>query len=253
MTAPTALAEELEALHRFLEPTTNHRDVAEFLRARAWSPCGAGDWAIALLSPDGQAVARISPFDPVALLTARVYRNSRSTGLVPRLLGVHSRDGGGNLLVMERLFPASAAEATEFLRRLHSWKEESDDVEDRSSPKLPREMVDLARTVTRIHAGSSRTLPWFGPLDTNPSNIMRHRDGHLVLIDPYYADGPNLYATAQNDPDLLVARIPEHRRRYMTEIPLVESGPWPESERAAMRDAIRKADARATTEAPDHG
>ena len=33
------------------------------------------------------------------------------------------------------------------------------------------------------------------------------------MIDLFYADGPNLYATAATDPDLIVARIPEAERR----------------------------------------
>jgi hypothetical protein len=42
----------------------DHRDAAQALLAAGWTPCGAGDWAIALRSPDGTAAARISPFDP---------------------------------------------------------------------------------------------------------------------------------------------------------------------------------------------
>jgi hypothetical protein len=41
----------------------------------------------------------------------------------------------------------------------------------------------------------------------------------------FYADGPDVYATAVTDPDLVVARIPEAERRFKTEMPLAAS--WP--------------------------
>ncbi|WP_269460968.1 hypothetical protein [Actinoplanes derwentensis] len=38
---------------------------------------------------------------------------------------------------------------------------------------------------------------------------MRTVDGRLVVVDLFYADGPNLCASAATDPDLVVARTPE--------------------------------------------
>lgn len=73
---------------------------------------------------------------------------------------------------------------------------------------------------------------------------MRGSDGRLVLTDPFYADGPALYATAGSDPDAVVARIPEDQRRFMTEIPLAASGPWEPADREAMRTGLAAADAR---------
>lgn len=73
---------------------------------------------------------------------------------------------------------------------------------------------------------------------------MRTSDGRLVLTDPYYADGPNLYATAERDPAHIVAVIPEDQRRFMTEIPLSQSGTWPREERQALRERLRLADER---------
>jgi hypothetical protein len=73
---------------------------------------------------------------------------------------------------------------------------------------------------------------------------MRATDGRLVVADLYYADGPNLYATAAADPDLVVARIPEDQRRFMTEIPMASSGPWDPRAQEAMRAGLAAADAR---------
>ena len=52
-----AQSEVLSRLHR----QADHRDTEEALLAAGWTPCGGGDWAIVLRSPDGTAAARISP------------------------------------------------------------------------------------------------------------------------------------------------------------------------------------------------
>jgi hypothetical protein len=57
-----------------------------------------------------------------------------------------------------------------------------------------------------------------------------------------YADGPNLYAAAEDDPERVVVLIPESERRFMTEIPLTESGPWTAEDREALREKLRRAD-----------
>ena len=73
---------------------------------------------------------------------------------------------------------------------------------------------------------------------------MRTHDGRLVVIDPFYADGPALYRAAIEDPDLVVARIPESSRRFMTEIPLATSGSWKPGEQETMRAGLAAADER---------
>ncbi|MCP1411752.1 hypothetical protein [Paenarthrobacter sp. A20] len=72
---------------------------------------------------------------------------------------------------------------------------------------------------------------------------MRTRDGRLVLTDPFYADGPNLYAAAASTPDLVAARIPKEQRKYITEIPLAGSGGWDEGGQEKIRQGLRAADA----------
>ncbi|MFC7376436.1 hypothetical protein ACFQS2_07710 [Brachybacterium sp. GCM10030267] len=208
---------------------STHTDVERALRSAGWARCGAGDWAIALASPDGDVVARLSPFDPVGPYTARLYRAAAPTGRVPQLFAHRRLAGGGDLQLMERLSAVSVPEAQEFLARLEAPEPE---------------LAELAALVVEIHLEARRDLPWCGPLDENPSNIMRNRTGRLVLADPYYADGPDLYATAERDPDLLVARIPETERRFLVDIPLTESGPWADADRQALREKLRRADAR---------
>ncbi|MFI5691243.1 hypothetical protein ACIA58_05350 [Kribbella sp. NPDC051586] len=207
----------------------DHRDVERDLLAAGWTHCGVGDWAIALQSPDGTTVARISPFDPAGPYVAALYREASYTRQVPRLFGHRRLTGGGDLQLMERLQPASEGEATAFHRAI--------------AARAP-EVADLAEVVHRVHARAQSELPWCGPLDHNPDNVMRAADGRLVVADLFSADGPNLYATVVSDPDLVVARIPEAERRFMTDIPLANTGPWESAVREKMRAALAVADAR---------
>ncbi|WP_229074998.1 hypothetical protein [Actinoplanes sp. DH11] len=207
----------------------NHRDVERTLLAAGWTPCGAGDWAIALRSPDGTTAARISPFDPTGPYTAALYRQAWHTRQVPELFAHNRLAGGGDLQVMEWLRPVAEDEAVAFHQAIAG-----------RAPQVA-ELVDVVR---RVHEQARRELPWCGPLDHNPANVMRAADGRLVAVDLFYADGPNLYTTAATNPDLVVAKIPEAERQFMTEIPLTASGPWEPEARDAMRAALAAAEAR---------
>lgn len=211
-----------------LPPEASHRDAERAFREAGWTPSGAGDWAFALRSPDGVAAVRISPFDPVGPYTAALYREAAHTGQVPRLFAHRRLAGGGDLQVMEWLHAVDEKDAVAFHTAI--------------AERAPH-VAELVDVVRRIHARAARALPWCGPLDQNPSNIMRGSDGRLVACDLYYADGPALYAMAGSDPTRFVTLLPESERRYLTEIPLAESGPWDEASRAAMRRGIAVADA----------
>lgn len=210
-------------------PDATHRDVVDQLRAVGWTPCGTGDWAWALRSPDGSAVARISPFDPAAPYSAALYRRAAATGQVPALIGHRVLDGGGDLTVMEALEPVTETEAAAFHRLLAT-----------GAP----EVAELVRHIRAVHAQGASEQPWWGPLDDNPANVMRGADGRFVVTDLYYADGPDLYRTVRDDPDRVVRAYPEPRRRYMTELPLASSGGWADGDAERMRAALAAADAR---------
>jgi hypothetical protein len=212
-----------------LGPQADHRDAERALHATGWTPCGAGDWAIALRSPDGAVAARISPFDPTGRYSAALYRDAAHTRQVPKLFAHRRLTGGGDLQVLEWLRPVPEDEAVAFHRAI--------------AMRTP-EVADLVDIVRRVHERARRELPWCGPLDNNPANVRRAGDGRLVVADLFYADGPNLYATAATDPDLIVALIPEAERRFMTEIPLVASGPWEPGAQKAMCAGLAAADAR---------
>ena len=200
---------ELSAL-RTLGPRTDHRDAEGVLRAAGWTACGAGDWAIALRSPAGAYAARISPFDPAGPYNAALYRRAAHTGQVPRLEAEVALEGGAHLMILEFLHVADPGRAGAFHRSVLA--------------RAP-EVAELADLVRSVHADACRELPWCGPVDTNPSNVMRRADGGLVLIDPFYADGPDLYGTVRSDPACVAAAIPSDRRRHMFDLPLRSSGP----------------------------
>lgn len=219
----------MDAVFESLPADADHRDAERAYADAGWTPCGAGDWAFALRSPDGAAAVRISPFDPTGPYTAALYREAAHTRQVPALFAHRRLTGGGDLQVMEWLETAPEDEAVTFHAAIAA-----------RTPEVA-ELVDIVR---RIHERALRELPWCGPLDENPANVMRGSDGRLVISDLYYADGPALYEMAGSDPDLFVTRIPEPERRFMTEIPLAASGPWDAAEREAMRLGLREADAR---------
>lgn len=217
------------AIAGLLSGHVDHREAERALREAGWTMCGAGDWAIALRSPDGTMAARISPFDPAGPYTAALYRQAAHTRQVPALFAHARLAGGGDLQVMEWLRPVPEDEAVAFHRAI--------------TARAPQ-VAELAAVVRRVHDRARRELPWCGPLDHNPANVMRAADGRLVVADLLCADGPHLYATAATDPGLLVARIPEPQRRFLTEIPLTSSGPWKPGEQDAMRAGLAAADAR---------
>jgi hypothetical protein len=221
MTSATA------GLLALLQREADHRDAEQALRKAGWTSCGAGDWAIALRSPDGTAVARISPFDPAGPYTAALYREAAHTRQVPELFAHRRLTGGGDLQIMEWLRPVSEPEAVTFLGAIA-----------RREP----EVAELVDAVRRVHERAQSELPWLGlKFDDNPENVMRAADGRLVAADLLGPDGPKLYAA---DPDLVVAWIPEDERRFMTDIPLTATGSWEPEVRAAMRAELAAADAR---------
>lgn len=149
------------------------------------------------------------PVRPGRPVHGGAYREAAHTRQVPRLFAHRRLVGGGDLQVMEWLRPVAEDEAVAFHRAL--------------AGRAP-EVAGLVDIVCRVHERAVPELPWCGPLDHNPANVMRAPDGRLVAADLFYADGPNLYAAAATNPDLVVARIPEAQRRFMTEMPLAASG-----------------------------
>lgn len=222
------------AILHTLPPDADHVVAEQELLAHGWSRCGVGDWAVVLASPSGRLAARISPFDPVAPYTAELFRRAVGTRLVPTLHAYVELEGGAVCTLMERLDPVPEERAVRFFAELEA--------------RVPG-MRELAATLDDVHALAAAELPWCGPIDPNPSNVMA-RDGELVLTDPFYADGPNLYGSLATDPTLVARLIPRERRRHMFELPMAESGPWDPEERERLTSALAEADRRLTASEP---
>jgi hypothetical protein len=212
-------------------PGADHAVVEQLLLAAGWSHCGAGDWAVVLASPSGRLAARISPFDPVAPYTAELFRRAAGTRQVPVLHAYVELEGGAVCTVMERLDPVPEERAADFFAALEARR---------------ADLRDLAAALEEVHARAAAELPWCGPIDPNPSNVMA-RDGALVLTDPFFADGKRLYGSLGTDATLVARLIPAGRRRHMFELPLAESGPWDVEERERLRSALAEADRRLGT------
>ena len=219
---------ELAALDG-LRSDSDHADAERLLTALGWTRCGVGDWAVVLASPAGSLAARISPFDPVAPYTAELFRRAAATRQVPALHAYVELDGGAVCTVMERLHPVEPEVGTVFFAALEARE-----------PHL----LGLVEALDLVYARAHSELPWCGPLDPNPSNVMCRADGELVLTDPFYADGPNLYGSLHTDPSRVARTIPPERRRHMFELPLAESGPWDDDERRLLQSQLARADQR---------
>jgi hypothetical protein len=218
-----------------LPADADHAVAEQVLTVAGWTRCGVGDWAVVLASPSGALAARICPFDPVAPYTAELFRRAAGTAQVPVLHAYVALEGGAVCTVMERLYAVEEDRAATFFRRL-----------DEPTPEL----AALAQVLTEVYAEAARDLPWCGPIDPNPANVMRRANGELVLTDPFYADGPHLYGSLHTDPSQVARRIPPEQRRHMFELPLAESGPWDEDERRLLRSALEQADQRLRAEGP---
>jgi hypothetical protein len=219
--------DELRVLET-LRPDADHRGAERALADAGWTRCGIGDWAVVLRSPSGRLAARISPFDPVAPYTAELFRRAAATRQVPELHAYIELEGGAVCTVMERLHPVATEDAAAFFEALEARE---------------TRVAALAEALAEVYAVARRELPWCGPVDPNPANVMRRADGDLVLTDPFYADGPNLYGSLLTDAAEVASKIPADRRRHMFDLPLGESGPWDPAERRRMREALAAADA----------
>src|SRR5260370_36103096 len=61
----------------------SHRQVLAELAGGGWVPCGVGDWAVALRSPEGTIVARVCPFDPAYWAFVALCRECRGNRARP--------------------------------------------------------------------------------------------------------------------------------------------------------------------------
>lgn len=212
-----------------VEPA-RHGQVEHWLTEHAWAPCGEGDWARAYRCPCGRLAARVSPFDPASEFTVRLYREGAGSPYLPRLDAHRALDGGGCLTVMEFLAAVELDEARRWYRRLHEATADGD-----------ADLAAASELIDRVHREAKAELPWCGPLDDNPGNVMRKASGQIAFVDPFYVRGLVLYDKALRAPQEVTARIPRELRRHLLEIPAVLRESTPD-EIERMRVGLAAAD-----------
>jgi hypothetical protein len=101
--------------------TRSHRETLAELVLLGWTPCGVGDWAVALRDPAGRLAARICPFDPAYSAFLELCRRCAGSRYLPHLDLTAALEGGGSLTVLAFLAPAREAAAAQLIRR---WKQD---------------------------------------------------------------------------------------------------------------------------------
>ena len=201
----------------------SHRQVLAELIGRGWVPCGAGDWAVALRSPEGVLVARVCPFDPAYSAFVDLCRRCIGNRWVPRVELATDLEGGGSVVFLEFVAPVEEAVAVQVAER---WRTGAGDAE----------FEEVRRTARMIDAEYRKSTPWWDGFDMNSAHIRRAVDGRLVLIDIFCMDGASLYGKILEDLAEVHRQIPPERMRYALEIPYIarESSP---AEISALRKA----------------
>jgi hypothetical protein len=83
----------------------SHRQVLAALATDGWVPCGVGDWAVALPSPEGSLVARVCPFDPAYWAFVDLCRECAGNRWLPKIDLAADLEGGGSVVFLEFVAP----------------------------------------------------------------------------------------------------------------------------------------------------
>jgi hypothetical protein len=190
-------------------------------------PCGVGDWAVALRSPEGTVVARVCPFDPAYWAFVDLCRECAGNRWLPRIELAADLEGGGSVVFLEFAAPVDRAVADQVAEQ---WRTAAGDAE----------FEEVRRAAQIIDARYRKSTPWWGRHDLNEAHVRRAADGRLVLIDVFCMDGASLYGEILEDVAGVHRRLPRERMRYALDIPYIAR----ESSTAEIL-ALRKAWARA--------
>ena len=131
-------------------------------------PCGVGDWAVALRSPEGTVVARVCPFDPAYWAFADLCRECAGNRWLPRIELAAGLEGGGSVVFLEFVAPVDHPVVKQFAE----WRTRAGDAE----------FEEVRRTPQIIDAEYRESTPWWGRCDLDDEHIFRAGDGRPVLI-----------------------------------------------------------------------
>jgi hypothetical protein len=186
----------------------SHRQVLAELATAGWVPCGVGDWAVALRSPDGALVARVCPFDPAYAAFTDLCRACAGNRWLPRVELAAGLEGGGSVVFLEFAAPVEQAVAANVAEQ---WRAGDGDAD----------IDEVRRTARLIDARYRESMPWWDGFDLNEAHVRRAADGRLVLIDVFCMDGAALYGLILEDVAAVHRRMPRERMRYALEIPYI--------------------------------
>jgi hypothetical protein len=186
----------------------SHRQVLAELAGEGWVPCGVGDWAVALRSPEQAVVARVCPFDPAYWAFVDLCRECPGNPWLPRIELAAGLEGGGSVVFLEYAAPVDHAVAGLVAGQ---WRTATGDVD----------LEEVRRAAQVIDAGYRKSTPWWGGCDLNEAHVRRAADGRLVLIDVFCMDGASLYRKILEDAAGVHRRIPRERMRYALDIPYI--------------------------------
>lgn len=204
----------------------SHRQVLAELAGAGWVPCGIGDWAVALRSPDGLLVARVCPFDPAYWAFVDLCRECAGNRWLPRIELAAALEGGGSVVFLEYVAPVGHPVDGQFAEQ---WRARAQDAE----------FVAVRQAAARIHAQYQASVPWWGRCDLDDAHVFSVA-GRPVLIDVYCMAGADLYQAILDDVAAVHRRIPREQMRYALDIPYIarESS---SAEIAALRAAWARA------------
>ncbi|WP_189237336.1 hypothetical protein [Planomonospora parontospora] len=194
-----------------------HREATAELVLAGWTPCGVGDWAIGLRSPDGLWAARVCPFDPAYAAFLELCRRRPGNPHLPRIAFDTPLEGGGTLAVLEFLIPLEAARAEELARR---WREGT------GGPAL----AEVRRVAAAVDAEFRARTPWWDGVDLNAGNLRQALDGRVVVVDVFCMDGASVYGQVLRDAAVVRAELPGSR--HILDIPYIARESTPEEIRA---------------------
>ena len=171
-------------------------------------PCGVGDWAVALRSPEGTLAARVCPFDPAYWAFVDLSRECAGNRWLPGIELAAGLEGGGSVVFLEFVAPVDHPVHGQFAEQ---WQARAGDAE----------FEEVRRAAQMIDAEYRKSTPWWGRCDLDDAHIFRAADGRPVLIDVFCMAGTDLYRAILEDVAEVHHRIPRERMRYALEIPYI--------------------------------
>ncbi|HEY5072700.1 MAG TPA: hypothetical protein VII63_11810 [Caulobacteraceae bacterium] len=162
-----------------------------------------------LASPDGERVARVSPWDAAYRLHAELCRHSNNPYL-QRVDAILPLGVCGHVVVMERLFSAREDRAAAFCVALGlandvDWAPPAN---CDASAFAGQDLAALRTLIGTLAAEGAASVPFWGGLDVRPGNVMADAAGQLKLVDPVFVAGRKIAAAILARDRQKLARLP---------------------------------------------